>query len=545
MEDRLYPPTQTEYLPRMNPSDRAFCQEAYRKKGRVPTEAEWRLLDGIVALRHGMAEAQAPAPLTAENKAPIETYRDLCAKLRVLEPHRVSPPTLSEAAAVAGAYLASIGRSARTQGGVGSEPAPRLLTAKGEAVSLSLTDTPTLREHIHSLPPETALLLLTAEGASSYEDAVGELLSSPELSLLSPATLRVGEFGLLGTLSYLSGIYADLSTLAPKEEIEPAELLLGFRGARILTATREQIPFLYDLSVRYGLRAVYFAKVTASGQWRARRSETSIIEMELSFLRRLMNGKERAAAKIPKERLRAVRRELPLYRSQEGQTEPLESGSYLTRDRLIFAPAASVGEQNPFGTAISTAIDALLCAVSAGVDRRALAFSFTYRLPRYETAEDALGKDLALILGAYRLCLELAAPEGGSSVDFCEGERALFCTAYGIPKQTPLPRFCLGGGTKLYYLSFRRDESGMPEFEDLRRACDTFHALYADGRVRSARSVAGILPEAARRMAGERPLSPTEAMSAYGDGFCQGILFEAEEILGLPILAFLEREKEI
>ena len=495
-----------EWFPAMRTADLRFCREYYRRESRVATYGELRMLEALVAERRAGADGYVMSRIRIADETVAATYEDMMTKCRALYPERKTPFTVAEMAQISGAYMHRIGR--------GDDRFARVETAP-----------PTLL-------PGTAFLLLTpaSEGESgAYEEHLADFLTSDEIAPLYAGTHRVMRYGILGTLASLgNGVFADVSLL-PREEgasLCLCDLVRAHRGRMMLSATRANAAWLCRYAERYGLRATYFAKVTETGRWRTSREVSPSIDLSCSFLQALLRGMDLSEVALPGEELRAVCGHTPLA----GSTHAPAQARYAV---TLFATP----EENCFSAAMNLALDAVLRLVSRGVDRRLIGLSLSYGFPRYETSEQEMGKNLSTILGAYRVTMELAAPEFESSVDYIRGGRRLLCTAYTSYRGNAIPGQVTGVGGRIGYLSFRRTEAGVPDFESFRQMCDLFGTWCAEGKVLSACGVTGDALSAMEDLQREGLRIERGAdAGSYQGVFCQGILFEHTGIPGVPEL---------
>jgi len=534
--------------PAMNRDDLRFCQTYYQSEKRFPSLGELRFLDRWIALRSASAQSAVLGTVTAEDTALAQTYEDLCAKIKALLPDRRLPFGLSELAKIGGSYLRMIGREADAQ----ELSAPTCDMPRAEQVLRSASGVPLLC--INADEPtrtcggersETAFLLLTLgeDAEVDYEEAISAFCADPELTPLYSNTLRVGRYGLIGTLTWqCGGVLADLSRLpdTAEEPMPLSRLADGYEGCLLLSAPRANTPFLSELAPRHGLRATYFAKATDSGRFCTLSETRPSVNWRLSFLRTLLEGKTRRDCLLPKEELRSVCRHRPLLlQDRTGECRPLMAATAWQAGRLTLSCAYGEVEQNGFSVGINTALDALLGVIASGADRRCVGLSFSYSFPAEQAGDDSLANSLALLLGAYRVMIELACPEEASQVRFAAGVPSLACTAFSPLNHPPISSLASARESRLVFLSVIRTADGLPDFEQFRRLCDRFYTLCREGKVLAARAVLGDLSDAVGTMTkdcGMRCLSRTEA---YDGAFCQGILCQVAGAVDLPVVGEL------
>ncbi len=516
-----------EYTPALNRSEFLFCQAAYRKDHRAPSFEELALINEVVRERRSSADHRLISHVRIASAAVAETYRDLIDKLAVLEPKRKLPPSLADLLSVSGRYMRRIGIDARA---FTNEKIP----FTWESADISVEWSFPREDTVPSLPLQagTALILLRPieDGIDEYERNAERFLS--ELRSRSPRThaMTVSHFGLLGLfMAHCKGIIMNPLALpmGDEKDFSFSTLTRAYRGFVVLAAPKEQAMNIKDYASAFGLVGSYFAKATATGRIRGPKEHCPIFDLSLPLLRAL--AKENDFAKI------SVEETVPLtvcphspVVAKTAARAPIftDEAGILSKDGYLFAPVWSNAESDCFGVALGTAIDALLRLVARGADRRQLGLSLRYSFPRLQIDEESLGKDAALILGAYRLTMELSLPEEGSSVVFSDGDRALLCRAYAPIPNEEIPSRFVRIGSAVRYLPFRCAENSMPDFDDLRRICDDFHRLCEQGLVRSARAVSGDPLAVMEQMAEGGSVRPSARVLDGGAFPPQGILCE-------------------
>ncbi len=517
-----------DYTPSMNLSDFRFCQTQYRKDRRAPSFAELALLNGIVKERKSLADHRVISQVRIAVPAVADTYRDLSKKMVLLQPKRKHSPTLSELSLISGSYMRRIGRDEQTF--EENELPFQWLCADGGTIFPNESQT----EEPFVLTAGVALVLLTpAEDAEgSYEENISRFLAAPQIRPLYSRSLSVAQFGLLGSfVRHCQGILMDpeFLPLAEEEPFTIPHLISAYRGRTLLATTRENTAWLKEYAPQFGLSCTYFAKSTQTGRIRGPKELRPLLDFSIPFLKGLIDGQESATAFVGEENLRIACEHTSLsLKADDGSSICLGEGEVTARKGLLFAPVLSPAGENCFSAALNTVTDSILRLVCRGIDRRSLGLSLTYSIPRLGMTEEEHGKNLGLILGAYRVAMELALPEEGTRVIYTDGERRVLCTAYAPTPQKKIPTRFVREGSPICYLSFQRTEDGLPRFESLRQMCDCFSELCAKGAILSARAVSGNPIATMRNMAKNGTFAVTEKAEEFSAYFCQGILFELD-----------------
>ena len=475
-----------------------YVRDHARAEGRTVSYGELRLLNALVAARRAYRENYVISRLRIESPAVAKTYEDLLAKAATLELKGLSLRTVEDLASVSEKYMRRIGRGDDC------------------AEDLQSTDAPLI-------PGSCFVLITPTEGEEDgYEEKLALLLKDPEVSTLCERVLRVGAYGMIGTLSALcDGVFADLRMIPHGEELSLLSLAEAHRGRAILSARRDAALWICRLAERFGLRASYFAKSTESGRFRTDRGVIPSVDWSIGFLRGLLSAKESVEAVLGAENP-----DLDVEIENAPIEKPL-TGAQLAR-AVICTP-----DESYFLAAMHTAIAAVTEVVSRGIDRRRVGLLAEYRIPMTATEPTEVGADVATVLGFYRVAVELAAPQRPAEVGSVEEDRQLVCTAY-TPDRGTVSLQLQRGGSGIYLLTYRCGADGVPDFASLRDMYDRFIRMHREGRIFSARAVNGDPFDVLDGMT--RECSYARENDLDGDT-CRGILIETDGGEGLPMLA--------
>ena len=516
-----------EYTPALNRSEFLLCQTAYRKDRRAPSFEELALINEVVRERRSSADHRLISHIRIASPAIAETYRDLIDKLAVLEPKRKLPPSLADLLSVSGRYMRRIGRDAVA---FSKERIPLMWKPADPSENRSFPKEGD--SQAFPLPLGAALILLSpAENElEEYERNTERFLS--ELRARSPHTqaITVSHFGLIGLFAaHCQGIMMDPRALPASDEkdFSFSTLIHAYRDLVVLAAPKEQVANIKESTATFGLIGSYFAKTTTTGRIRGPKEHCPIFDLSLPLFRHLINERDFAKISIEETEPPTVCPHLPVTVDMAMEKKnPIHETGIFVKDGYLFSPVWSKAESNCFGVALGTAVDALLSLIARGADRRQLGLSLRYSFPRTQIDEEILGQDVALILGAYRLTMELALPEEDSAAIFSEGDRSLLCCAYAPVPNEEIPSRFVRIGSAVRYLPVRCAENGMPDFDDLRRICDDFHRLCEQGLVRSARAVSGDPLSVMEQMSEGGSVRPSDRVLEGGAFLPQGILCE-------------------
>ena len=191
--------------------------------------------------------------------------------------------------------------------------------------------------------------------------------------------------------------------------------------------------------------------------------------------------------------------------------------------------------ENAFAEAVNGLTDALLTLVSHGIDRRTVCSAVAYEFPRHGVSEKELGENLALILGVYRVGVELVLREGMTDVNYTD-RRCLLATLYAEEPRRLIENKFTKEGSHITLLSLGSGSDGLVNFSDVRSLCDRFIELCKEGKVYSARAVTGDLSAALRDMSNELTAELADGGKPLIRVNCRGILFETDADTDLNLI---------
>lgn len=466
----------------MSLSDLRFCQRYFSEhERRFPTVEEIHMLDAIIRIRRTHSDSYRLSRVNRTEGSLYETYVDLMQKFYADTPKPTMPTTLEDAAQVATHYLERIG--------IGHAPIP-----------------PSRTETDATLPPESAIsLLLPLTRTVNFEEAQKQFLSDPVVNALLSDTIPIGEYGIVMTLAErTSGVFADLRRLVTENEPTPTlpSLVTALHNATLLVSSRDATNMLTAYATQYGLRAIYFAKATATNHWLLARENNPYLNMDIHFLRALKDGTEDADVYLPQE-------------------HPL------------------------FTHAINDALLATLTGAACGNRREEMALDASYTVPMKATSPEALGEACAAILGVYRVQMELCIPADAHVHHSSDAEEVSFSVSLGKAKH------CLPAGAadaqNVYFLALPHASDSLPDFAAARTLLDTLSDPARDekiGRISAVRAVTDSLATALEQMGADMVFEAIPTSDTFG------LLLCASEPLPYPLVGRIapriaaESEKE-
>ena len=530
-----------EAVPTLNTSNIRYIARYYRRLKKCPTYGELRLFGELLSDARHRASGILISGLGTDSIALIETYRDMLDKAEAILGKRPSSLTLGESAEVLGEYMRMIGRyDCRS-----FAAAP--LSASGEGECCLICDgsaVMTLGEGARSVRKrrrikEQKYLLFLVKNDEKGRD----FLSTKSTRRCCKSIVRVGEGGLVGLIAkHCEGLCIDTKRLSEDTPVHSL-LTVAYRGDYVAFVEYARAKSFKILAGERETAVCHFADTNKSGIIKGRS-----INIPIELVRRLSTSRRESPSYVPEVDASATGHSMPVAIRRADKEEIELSGRLaLRRGRLVSAFSLSP-EKNAFALTLNAYVEAVLRLVASGVDRRAICSAAVYETEEKNTDPEALGESLAMILGAYRVGVELAVSEGYTEVRYGD-RRRLSCALYASEPRQPVSAKAVGGNS-LCFLALDVGEDGLVDFASLRRICDRFIALGKAGRIVSARAVLNEPSAVIAEMAGSVGVELTDNGQIIANTPSRGILFETtaldiDEIIGRTVISEEDGTEEL
>ncbi len=521
-----YTPQMLEYMKAdlglfMSLSDLTFIRNYYKdSKQHNITLSELYFLDTLLKNTRSLPLSKALINLWAENAEVISTYNDLISKRHYVKGEINQPLSFSDMAEVSSEYMKKIGIIGKKN----NLDAFRVFRLSDGSKPLSRLYSPAVRK----LTDDNAFLIVSPkDGISDYTERFERFSESDAFGKYVVDTVRTDQRGIAFALSCLAdGVFGDLYSVPNiSYPAEISALASDNIGSFIIALDKLFIPEITEAAGEFGLDLTYFAKSVPNQKFTLLNNQNSSMCIDTELIRILGSSLSAADFKITKP----ISSEDSAYAdiclaSSEG-LKRLEYGDIVSMSgNLLSLSRANIHEPH-FLAGISTALNAILPLLACGVRTENISMTVRYALSDLSSAESC-GDALALILGVYRVMVELCIPDS-SEIEYAEGKNASLCCAAraDIPQEIA-PSHFKQVGDAVYLLSFDKGEDGMPDFSSFRKMSEFLNTLIATEQVVSVRAVSGSLCDALRIMKGRFDFAPESSVGDILYDKIQGFIVE-------------------
>lgn len=516
----------------LTPKNTEFIEAEYKGLGKTPSYAELKIFGAILETRRRYADSYLISEIESDSIALRETYADLLQKARAVFEKKTERLSLDEAAYVCGEYMRYIGRRDRLTSLCAdtdsiSENSLSIYEENGKSTVVFEGKAKKRKsEKVRKIGKGYAVLLLDGE---NYDESAALFFADSKIDVSYNCRIKIGAYGIVGALCSLTdGVRVDTARLC--SDI-PAERLLTkeFFGKYLILCHRDNLKIITDKAIEMGLTATYFANTERDGLF-----TTRDMKMPIRLLRALLHSARETAVCPDEPNFSSVHKLRVTAKAKDGACR-ISENEILRHSGRVISPLCICPESNSFAEAVNGLTDALLNLVARGIDRRAVCSAVAYEFPRHGVSEKELGENLALILGVYRVGVELVLREGMTDVNYTD-RRCLLATLYAEEPRRLIENKFTKEGSHITLLSLGSGSDGLVNFSDVRSLCDRFIELCKEGKVYSARAVTGDLSAALRDMSNELTAELADGGKPLIRVNCRGILFETDADTDLNLI---------
>ncbi len=341
--------------------------------------------------------------------------------------------------------------------------------------------------------------------------------------------------GILYALSHLT-VGATVFGDAAGASDNLSNLIVLHEGKMLVSTSRENEEILKSFFEEHSICALKVAEASDVLSFSIITGERNI-NIRANFLRGLFKYRTIASEQIPLGSFGQPSYD-KLYIEKEGTREEA-SGAVSFKGHLI---SALKTKDVSFASAINIVLDSIFALLSRGVSIKDIGITL-----KIGCNKESLGGAVSAILGAYRVCLELAVAQKDSS--FVETDDGyILCCAYAKEEKRKTPTLSPDEPSLAYLLSFGRfndtTPSLMPDFSSVRKTCILLEDVFSNGRAVNARTINGPVVEEAKKLCDEHfSLFPYLNDGINDDTRAQGVILQApmKEKIKSPLIGVIRK----
>lgn len=450
------------------------CADFYRNHAkRDPYIEELKLLDRLASHMQKEPLSLALRELYTNDSCVAETYKDMMQKRNQLTPDASSPVTAKEAASLATNALLRAGKQAPR---ISVTPFTEFKNGEPRVSFLSLCK---------ESPRKTDLfaLLLPSEQERNDDSGLDRILCDHAFTQKIKSIRPISSGGILAALlRECDSFRVELDRLTPPDApVSLSVLTEAYPNAYLIRIPREQEEAIFYDAKERGVRILTFASVEKGCEMTLRNQQKELFRLDTTFLRSLL-AQRSFAAKLANEKDGTL--------SAPKQATPIKF-----TNSICCAESTSHPQSAFFANALYTALLAVIDQSLAGCAYSDQRLSVCLRVPE-KSNEASDSACVSILIGLYRLQAELGilAVDPLLVRDEAIASPALSVFAFG--RGTPLPTRLQDVGNSVYLLSIPAQESGLPDFGELRKLLNQLCDLRKNGDLISACAVCGESPEA-------------------------------------------------
>lgn len=466
----------------------SFCSQYYKNQNRDPFVDELKTLDALSITLEQDLDSITPTELLTNDEFAAETYADLLQKRKALHPNATYPCTLREAARLASAYLFRAGKSKPSRC---AAMVPEHLSHSRYLVGDSVFTAHNSPFRLRILPYSTAeasvgdVFLLTSpekgQTQLQFEKAMESLLQSDKLRPYLKGVYTVPKGGILPLLlECVNGLRISLSSFSKLGIPMPMTVLTNqFASSKVLRVTPGRLSALLRSLSAEGILTFAFAEVTNDANYTFYRGNDEPFSLHTQFLRMLFHYRS-VSAKLADEfsvspskiNHRVVTEANCKYLSLN-----VPNSETVKIHDVLSAAASATAKQAHYKTALYTVLCPILSLCATGTNYSDQLLSIGIDFPSVTTDPLTVGAMLSSILGIYRAQTELGIPAQAISIHNEGNISSPTVTAFATAAGDPISGELTQKNSKVYCLSPRMYENGLPDFNSLREMMDTLVSL--------------------------------------------------------------------
>ena len=504
-----------------------FCQNSYRNgKLNNPTINELKIIDRVFYDNYTRPEATLISSFMTNGKTTADTYADLMARRKAVTPDYTEPCSVAEMLDILPKYLGK-GQTGEITLFAGKQRNADISACGFKKIAETGTGSANCAAAVRLKSSDTSAnlsngniayaILASFNRIPNFKERLDAFLSTPEMMKQAKHTAVVDNKSVITVLASLGrGIKLDTLHFERKDgAISPFEPLAEADTGIITFFDKPESVDMLLTAQLFGLRVIPLGYLVATQSIDGISQIGEHLSLNIPFLRSLAFSRAAGCEADGKE----------------CNISNHESSAYINvnRDRYKLN-SVMCGGKNYYMAGFNTALYAYSLCLATGIDD--IQAAGVYSLPSDLHNEKTLGCVTELILGAYRAECEFEICDSTHKIE--EGETPSFSLHTMTKTLTDAPSKFSGMNTKIYYLEPRYTESGLPDFDDIKKMHKYIRNLIVRGSVISIRPTTDNMNKSISAMS--ELIKPTTVVSKLPEAHYGGFIIETNEnIEGLLI----------
>ena len=483
----------------MSRTELLYCARHYnnRGKGEISVD-ELRFIDALACPACVTLDKIAIGELLTDHAHIAETYADAVSKLKALGKTPDKPYTLQDVASLSSRYVFAVKQKDITEP-VGIFGTPTLYFSKGLDLQFPIASEKGCFDVLRSLPlrlqaradyADTLVLLCpqTNMASGEFDSAVAALLQDDACKNVHCICNTESESIAHAMLRISSGAVLNIARLPMMQNLH--DLSTPCKGV-LVSLAQYTAPALIQAAQARGLHACEFGLIDHAGYLLVKNGKDTLLSLDIPYLKSIcfirsytLRAEDKTVDVLP--------RTLSLSAPEDATDESCNAQDAVLRTLPpLRVRTAAAAQETSFRAAMFCALKAYCTAVAAGCEPERIWLDVAIAQDSQAGISHAASDLLCALLGLYRFSMESGVPVHTNTA--FAAEQSLITALASAPADMVIPERLQGQG-RIYLLSPRYREDGMPCMQELRNLIAYLRRAMLGGKIKSARVICGSTP---------------------------------------------------
>ena len=482
----------------MSRTELLFCARHYKSvKGEISVDA-LRFMDTLACPACVTLDKIAIGELLTDHAHIAQTYADAVSKLKALGKTPEKPFTLQDVASLSSRYVFAVKQKDITEP-VGLFGTPTQYFSQGLDLQIPIKSEKCRFDVLGSLPlrlqPHAdyadALVLLYPQEDMSADDfagAVSALLQDDACKNLHCICNTESESIAHAVLRISSGAVINASRLPMMQHLH--DLSTPCKGM-LVSLAQYLTPALTQAAAARGLHAYEFGLVDHAGYLLIKSGKDTLLTQDVAYLKSICFIRS-YTLRAEDETVDVLPRTLALSAPEDATDEGYDAQDAVLRTLPpLRVRTAATAHETSFRAAMFCALKSYCTAIAAGCEPGRIWLDVAIGQDNRVGISHAASDLLCALLGLYRFSMESGVPVHTNTA--FTAQSSFIAALASAPADMVIPEKLQGDG-RIYLLSPRYFEDGMPCMQELRNLIAYLRRATLGGKIKSARVICGSTP---------------------------------------------------